>query len=126
MPKLSTRTAESVDLGIGSEAAAELGAYKVSYVNVREDADLTPLLQGLPNDQCPCDHWGHVIQGRMWFRLGDVEEAYEAGDAFYVPGGHTAGADAGAEFVIFSLTADIVPVEAHIMRRAQELSGAAH
>jgi hypothetical protein len=125
MPKLSTLSAEAVDLGIGTEAAAELGGYKVSYVNVNEDTDLTPLLQGLPDDKCPCPHWGYVFKGRMWWRLGDHEESHEAGDAFFVPGGHTSGADAGSEFVIFSPTEQMAPVDEHIRRRAEELQSAA-
>lgn len=124
MPKLSTQTTVPVDLGMGTEAAAELGGYKVSYVNVTQDTDLTPLLQGLPNDQCPCPHWGYVFKGRMWWRSAEGEEAHEAGDAFYVAGGHTSGADAGSEFVIFSPTAEIERVEEHMMRRVQEMQGA--
>ena len=89
------------------------------------DADLSPLLQGLPNDQCPCPHWGYVFKGRTWFRFGDREEVYEAGQAYYVPGGHTSGAWAGAEFVAFSPDDVLAPVDAHMMRRAQELQAAA-
>lgn len=124
MPRLSTHDAEQVDMGPGREASAELGDYKVSYVTVSEDTDLTPLLQGLPDDQCPCPHWGYAIEGRMWFRFGDGEESYGPGDAFFVPGGHTSGADAGSTFVIFSPTDQIAPVESHMMQRAQALSSA--
>jgi hypothetical protein len=35
----------------------------------------------------------------MWFRSGDRDEVIGAGDAFYAPPGHTAGASAGTEFV---------------------------
>jgi hypothetical protein len=34
--------------------------------------------------------------------------------------GHTAGADAGSEFLIFSPTEVLAEVEAHMMRRMQE------
>jgi hypothetical protein len=90
---------------------AELGA----------DADLTPLLQGLPGDRCPSPHWGYAFEGRMWWRFGDREESVGAGEAFYAPPGHTAGADAGSEFLVFSATGTMSPVEQHMMRRAQEL-----
>jgi hypothetical protein len=125
MPKLSTRDTVQVDMGPGSEAAAELGEYKVSYVTVHQDTDLTPLLQGLPNDECGCPHWGYVVAGRMWWRFGDHEESHGPGDAFFVPGGHTSGADAGSTFVIFSPTEQIAVVEAHMMARAQALFPAA-
>lgn len=121
MPRLSTRDAKQVDTGAGREASEELGGYKVSYVTVNQDTDLTPLLQGLPDDKCPCPHWGYVIAGRIWWRLGDEEESHGPGDAFFVPGGHTAGADAGSTFVIFSPTAEITRVESHMMQRAQAL-----
>lgn len=121
MAKLATREAEAVDLGIGMEAAEELGGYKVGYVQVRQDADLTPLLKGLPGDQCHSPHWGYVFKGRIWWRFDDREEEHLAGDAFYVPSGHTAGADAGSEFVIFSPTEAITRVEEHMARRAAEL-----
>jgi mannose-6-phosphate isomerase-like protein (cupin superfamily) len=125
MPKLSTRDAKLVEFGkAGAEATEDLGGYKAGYVKVAEDADLTPLLQGLPNDQCPCPHWGFVIAGRMWFRRGGDVESFGAGDAFYAPAGHTSGADGGSEFVIFSPTELLEPVEAHMAKRAQELANA--
>jgi hypothetical protein len=122
MPKLSTKTAQLQEFGdAGAEATEDLGGYKAGYVKVRNDADLTPLLQGLPNDECPCPHWGYVISGRLWFRSGNSEESFGAGDAFYAAAGHTAGADGGSEFVIFSPTELLEPVEAHMAQRVQEL-----
>jgi len=125
MPKVSRETASRVqDMPVGQDRTEELDGYTVNFVTLTADADLTPLLQGLPNDQCPCPHWGYVFKGRMWFRLGGSEESYGPGDAFYVPGGHTAGADADSEFLVFSPTEQIAEVEAHMMRRAQELQSA--
>ncbi|MFN2491066.1 MAG: hypothetical protein ABR529_15315 [Actinomycetota bacterium] len=79
-------------------------------MRLRGRSDLTPLLQGLPNDQCQCPHWGYVFKGRMCFRSGEGEESYRPGDAFYVPAGHTSGADAGTEFLIFSPSEQISEV----------------
>jgi quercetin dioxygenase-like cupin family protein len=45
-----------------------------------------------------------VIKGKVGFRFGDREETYEAGDAYYVPPGHTPVHYAGAEIVEFSPT----------------------
>lgn len=111
MPKLSTHDAKQVDMGAGREASEELGGCKVSYVTVSQDTDLTPLLQRLPDDKYPCPHWGYVIARRIWWRLGDEEESHGPGDAFFVPGGHTSGADAGSTFVIFSPTTEMTRVE---------------
>ena len=125
MPKMSKTTAPNVEeFGPSTEWHDELDGYKASIVAVGEDTDLTPLLQGLPNDQCQCPHWGYVIKGRMWFRSDAGEESYAPGDAFYVPAGHTAGADAQSEFVTFSPSEQIAEVEAHMARRAQELQSA--
>ena len=47
------------------------------------------------------------------FRFADREESYEAGDAYYVPPGHTPIHFAGAEIVEFSPTdalAETIPV----------------
>jgi hypothetical protein len=110
--------------GPGTEWRTDLDGYTVSMVAVGVDADLTKLLEGLPNDQCPSPHWGFVTRGSMWFRYGDREEVINAGDAFYAPPGHTAGASGGTEFVIFSPTEVMAMVEAHMAKRAEELSGA--
>lgn len=125
MPKMSKASAANVEeFGPGKEWHDDLDGYKASIVEVSEDSDLTPLLQGLPNDQCYCPHCGYVFKGRMWFRSNAGEESYGPGDAFYVRAGHTAGADASSEFLVFSPSEQIAEVEAHMMRRAQELQGA--
>jgi hypothetical protein len=122
MPKVSKTSAAQVDeRGPGKEWHAELDGYKASFVSVSADVDLTELLRGLPGDRCDCPHWGYVLKGRMWFRFGDREESYEAGDAFHAPGGHTSGADADSDFLVFSPTELISAVEAHMMQRAQQL-----
>ncbi len=122
MPSMSRENAQRVnDLPVGFERGSELDGYTVDIVEIGQDTDLTPLLQGLPNDQCPCPHWGYVFKGRMWFRSGGREESFGSGEAFYVPAGHTAGADAGSEFLIFSPTEQLAEVVANMARRAQEL-----
>lgn len=122
MPKMSKETASHVEeQGPAVERYEDLGGYKADLVTLGEDADLTPLLQGLPNDQCQCPHWGYVFKGRMWFRYGDRVEVFEAGDAYYVPPGHTSGAYADSEFLVFSPSDLVAEVEAHMARRAQQL-----
>ena len=125
MPKVSWDSASKVEeMGPSQGRTEDLDGYTVSIVRVGADVDLTPLLQGLPNDQCHCSHWGYVTKGRMWFRAGDREESFAAGDAFYVSPGHTSGADEGAEFIIFSPAADMAVVEAHMAQRGLELHSA--
>jgi quercetin dioxygenase-like cupin family protein len=63
-------------------------------------------LKGLPDDHCQSAHWGYLLKGRLTYRLSDHDEVIEAGDAFYVPPGHTLIGDAGSEVVFFSPTAE--------------------
>ena len=108
----------------GKEWRGDLDGYTTSLVAVGEDVDLTPLLRGLPGDQCPSPHWGFVFTGSMWVRYGDNEEVFHAGDAFYARPGHTAGASGGSEFLVFSPTEMVADVEAHMMRRRRGLQSA--
>ena len=121
MPKVSKDGTTPIDQGdLGTEWRADLDGYTTELVEVGRDADLTELLRGLPGDVCPSPHWGYVFKGRMWWRLPDRVEEIGPGEAYYVPPGHTSGADAGTEFVIFSPTEVMGNVEAHMMRRMQE------
>ena len=105
MPKVSKQSTPGIDQGgLGREWRGQLGGYTLSFVETAADVDLTPLLQGLPNDQCPSPHWGYVTKGRMWFLVDGREESYGPGDAYYVPPGHTPVHYAGAEIVEFSPT----------------------
>jgi len=125
VPKVSKDSAtQGGDHGPVVDRSEDLADYTVNFVTFREDIDHTPLLKGLPDDQCQCPHWGYVFKGRMWFRSNQGEESYEPGDAFYVPAGHTSGADADSEFLIFSPSEQAAELEAHMARRMQELQSA--
>jgi hypothetical protein len=125
MPKVSRESTTGIDQGPGKEWRAELDGYTASIVETTADADLTDLLKGLPGNQCPSPHWGYVLRGRVWFMSDADVESFGPGDVFYVAPGHTAGADGSSEFVVFSPTEVMADVEAHMMRRASELYGAA-
>ena len=65
-----------------------------------------------------------MLKGKVRFRFADHEETYEAGEAYYVPPGHTPVHYAGAEIVEFSPTkvlGETIPV---VMENLQA-SGAA-
>ena len=106
MPKVSRETASghfSVDgLDVNSEDLE--GGYSVWFEQHTADADLADLFRGLPDDRAQTPRWGYVIRGKTTFRFADHEETYEAGDAYYVPPGHTCVHHAGAEIVEFSPT----------------------
>jgi glyoxylate utilization-related uncharacterized protein len=124
MPKVSKQSATEVDHGLVVEWSEHLDGYTANFVNFRQDVDTTPLLKGLPGDRCQCPHWGYVLNGKLTFRFADHEEVFEAGDAFYVPPGHTQQADAGSEYVQFSPSEELAAVEAAIMKNLRAMQDA--
>lgn len=124
MPKVSKQSAaEHQDHGPVEEWAENVDDYTVNFVSFAVDVDTTPLLKGLPDDRCPCPHWGYVFKGRVVYRFGDREEIHEAGDAFYVPGGHLQLADAGTEYLQFSPADALRPVSETIVKNMQQMQG---
>jgi hypothetical protein len=96
----------------------ELDGYTVSFESFHTDTDPAPLFRGLPEDRCPCPHWGLVLSGRIEVRYADREETYRAGDAYYMAPGHLPHPFAGTEVVEFSPTdafrASMAVVEANM------------
>jgi glyoxylate utilization-related uncharacterized protein len=123
MPKVSKETAtQGGDHGPVVEASEPLGAYTASFVEFRQDIDATPLLKGAPGDQCHCEHWGYVIEGRLTFRVDDHEEVFEAGDAFYLSPGHIPiGNEPGTQYLQFSPTKELAEISAVLMRNMQAM-----
>jgi len=125
MPKLAKDTApEHQDHGPVEEWSDDVDGYTVNFVTFKEAIDSTPMLKGLPDDRCPCPHWGYVFKGRVTYTFGDHEEVHEAGDAFYVPGGHLQRADAGTEYLQFSPAEELRVVSETITKNMRQLQGA--
>lgn len=125
MPKVSKERASRVpNQGPAEDRAEDLEDYTVNFVSISEDVDLAPMLAGLPDGQCPCPHWGYVFKGRLTWRFADHEEVFEAGDAYYVPPGHTPKAHAGSEFLQFSPSEQLQTVQQAMMERMREMQGA--
>ena len=121
MPKVSKGSAsQGGDHGLVVDRSEDLEDYTVNFVTFREDIDHTPLLRGLPDDQCQSPHWGYVIKGKMTFRLGDREEVFEAGDAYYAPPGHIpVHNEPGTEIVQFSPAEELRQTTEVIMKNMQ-------
>jgi len=83
---------------------AELGGTTVGWESYTEDADLTPLFKGLPDDRCQCEHWGYVFEGKVVFHTAEGDETFNGGDAYFVGPGHTPSIFAGTSLVEFSPT----------------------
>ncbi len=127
MPKVSKDSVSPTDHGPVVEWSRDVGGYKVSFVRYKvPDLDNTPLLKGLPDDQCQCPHWGYVLTGSWTVRYGSGdEETYEAGDAFYFPPGHIPVRNVpDTEVVMFSPLAELQETEAVILRNMQAMMNA--
>ena len=101
---------DELPLLFGAEPAsvrgADWGGLRAVIVSLPAGADLGPLLTGLPNDRCPCPHWGYVIRGRMRITYADREEVVSAGDLVYMPPGHTGVVEEDFEWAEFSPPAE--------------------
>lgn len=65
---------------------------------------------------------GLRVQGTTDLGVRGLREVFEAGDAFYAPPGHTPRAEAGAEFVQFSPTAELEVVQRAMMDNMRRMS----
>lgn len=125
MPKVSKDSAANVqDIGIGEVREEVVDGYEITFLDLREASDMAPLLDGLPDDRCPCPHWGYVIGGTVTFTFPDHVEVFRAGDAFYTPPGHSPAVAAGTEFVLISPAEQVAEVNAVIQRNLERLQNA--
>lgn len=67
------------------------GGMLSSLMEMPAGTDFTPALRGLPQNLCPSEHWGYVIEGSIHLRYADgTEETTSAGQVFHWPALHTA------------------------------------
>jgi hypothetical protein len=125
MPKVSKASAAKVqDIGVGEVREDVVDGYEISFLDLREEVDMAAMLKGLPDDLCPCPHWGYVTAGQVTFTFTDHAEVFEPGDAFYVPPGHSPAASAGAGFVLISPAEQVAEVNAVIQRNMAAMQSA--
>ncbi len=96
----------------------DLGQHTVAFVKLAEGIDLGPALVGLPDDLCPCPHWGYMIKGRLLMRTCDGDRIFEAGHAFLWEPGHAPVALTDCEYVDFSPTEAFQHVLDHVISGA--------
>src|SRR5262249_34040208 len=91
MPKGSRTKADKIeDHGIVVDRSCEVDGYTINFVTFNEAQDITGLLATLSQGKCMCPHMGYVVSGKVGVRYDDGrEEVVEAGEAFYMPAGHT-------------------------------------
>ncbi len=125
MPKVSKASAaKQQEIGVGHVAEEVVEGYEISFMDIREASDLAPFLKGLPDDRCPCPHWGYVIKGALTFTFADHSETFDSGDAFYVPPSHTPAVTAGTEWLLFSPAEYSAEVNKVIERNMQAMQSA--
>lgn len=91
-----------LEAGEATVRATDWEDMRVVIVSVPAGTDFGPLLEGHPDDLCPCPHWGYVIDGRLKIQYADGEETIRAGDVYYLPPGHTGVAEEDTEFLEIS------------------------
>jgi len=111
-------TAETTPVALESQGievrAAEAGEMTVGFFRLKQGTDLGPALVGLPDDCCPCPHWGYMLEGKLLMRTPSGDHTYEAGQAFYWSPGHAPEALEDCAYVDFSPTAQLQEVLHHI------------
>ena len=86
----------------------EWGDMALRYARVPAGTDMGPVLEGLPGDRCPSDHWGIVLDGSITlFHADGSQETTNAGEAYFWPRGHTAVSEGGATFLEVGPAADM-------------------
>ena len=106
--------------GVRQAASPGWGGMVLEYIECTGKMDIAPMTVGLPDDMCPCPHWGYMLKGAFHGRYADnTEEVIKAGDAFYAPAGHTGWFEAGSAMVLFSPEAEAMQVAEHMTRKMQ-------
>lgn len=125
MPKVSKDSAtQHHDYGPVEDWSEDVDGYTINFATFKVDLDSIPMLKGLPGDRCTCPHWGYVLKGKVTHTFDDHEETHEAGDAFYVPGGHLQRVEAGTEYVQFGPADELRAVSENIQRNMRKMQGA--
>ncbi len=114
----------TIDSPVYSARIVELDEITVAFETIKADVDTSPIFRGLPDDRCPCPHWGLVVRGQMTMSYRDRDEVFKAGEVFYNPAGHLPRCTPDTELITFSPTEQVKEVNAHLVRVMTALAGA--
>lgn len=93
------------------------GGMVVELVESTERIDFSPMFRGLPDDRCPCPHWGYMVRGTCHMEYADgSEEVIRQGDAYYMPAAHTGWMEADSAMLVFSPEAEAKILQEHFAR----------
>jgi ethanolamine utilization protein EutQ (cupin superfamily) len=91
------------------------GSMTMGYMQFDAGIDFAPLLAGLPDDLCHCEHWGYCFDGELIVKYKDgTEERIGAGETYHLPPGHTLRFEQKTSYVEYSPTDDLNEVLAHV------------
>jgi hypothetical protein len=106
----------ALQLGTFEKRRADWGGTDVSFESVADDMDCRGIFGGLPDNRCPCPHWGFLFKGRITVHYADRVEVIEPGQAYYMEPGHEPVYAAGTEVVEFSPTDKLNEVIAQVLK----------
>lgn len=87
---------------------AEYGDMAIRHATLPAGTDMAPVLQGLPGDRCPSEHWGVVLSGSIDITHEDgSQELASGGELYHWPAGHTGATEEGVVFIGIGPTSQI-------------------
>ena len=108
--------------GMKMQMLGGLGGMVVIYWETGPMPATPNLLEGLPNDSCPCPHWGYMLKGSSHTKYDSGEEVeIHAGEVFYMKPGHTGWVEKEAAWIEFSPEEEAMKVLAYVEKKMKEL-----
>ena len=99
------------------------GGMFVLLYTIPAGTDMKRLMTGLPDDLCPCPHWGYVLEGRVRIRHKDFDQVVTAGEAFYVEPGHAPVFEEDTRMVEFSPKEEWIAMMSMVARNLAGMAG---
>jgi hypothetical protein len=98
--------------------AGELGEYTVDFGKAKAGIVMDArTFADLPDDACPCPHWGVLLGGEFRAPMSDgTVVTVKAGEAYYLPPGHHFEVVEDCEYVEFSPTGTLRETMAVVAR----------
>jgi mannose-6-phosphate isomerase-like protein (cupin superfamily) len=90
------------------------GQFAVCILRLSAGADTRPVFEGLPDDQCQCEHWGYIMRGTIRVHCAGRTRTYEAGEAYHWPPGHNLEALTDCEYLEISAARDYDRLMEHV------------
>lgn len=91
----------------------------ICLIRLAAGTHTAPVFAGLPDDRCPCPHWGHIIRGTIRVHGIDGTQTFEAGESYFWAPGHNLEAVSDCEYLEISPAADYDALMAHVAARAR-------